>query len=111
MDDLAKAAELRTKEATGFVTACTAGKLSPKEAEERLWQYSQRWPEALPGTHSFKGATDAALLAEIDETRRPDYPERAVERFRQGEQGRSAGQEPIKPSCPFMAIEAGRAMS
>ena len=76
--DLAKATELRTKEATGFVTAYASGAISAKEAERRFTEYGERWPEALPGTHSFKGAKDDELLAEIDETRRPDF----IERFR-----------------------------
>lgn len=76
--DLAKATELRTREATAFVTAYTSGAISAKEAERRFCDYGERWGEALPGTHAGAGVTDAVLLAEIDETRRPDF----IERFR-----------------------------
>jgi hypothetical protein len=81
--DLAKANELRTKEATSFVASYASGAISPEEAEKRLHQYDRRWPEALPGTHTVKGATDAELLAEIDEASRPDFVERLMERGRQ----------------------------
>lgn len=76
--DLAKATELRTRQATDLVAAYSAGELSPKEAERRFTEYGERWGEALPGTHAFAGATDAEILAAIDETRRPDF----IERFR-----------------------------
>jgi hypothetical protein len=84
-----KMTELRTREATELVAAYASGGLSPKEAENRFVQYSERWPEALPGTHTFKGASDAQILAAIDETRRPDFPERQIERYRRENRGGS----------------------
>jgi len=76
--DLAKAVELRTKEATDLANAYAAGKISPQEAEERLWKYDQRWGEALPGTHVFKGAKDEQILAAIDEARHPQFAKRLM---------------------------------
>jgi hypothetical protein len=76
--DLAKAAELRTKEATDLAKAYAAGKISPQEAEERLWNYDQRWGEALSGTHVSKGATDEQILAAIDEARNPQFANRLM---------------------------------
>lgn len=80
--DMAKAFELRTKEASELVAAYTSGKISPDEAEERLWKYNKRWPEALPGTHTVKGASDTDILAEIDEARHPQFAERLMEKGR-----------------------------
>jgi hypothetical protein len=87
--DLAKAVELRTKEATEFVTAYRSGKISAQEAAERLWKYDRRWGESLSGTHTAKGATDEELLAEIDEARHPQFVERLLTKGRQAIQKKS----------------------
>jgi hypothetical protein len=75
-----KAAELRLKEAAAFTEAYVKGEISPEEAGERRWQYSDRWGEALPGVIDIKGMTDEQIIREIDETRRPDFIERMQER-------------------------------
>jgi len=75
-----KAAELRLKEAAAFTNAYVRGEISPKEAGERHWQYSQRWGDALPGVISINGLTDQQILEAFNETRRPDFVERMQER-------------------------------
>jgi hypothetical protein len=67
--DSAKAHELRTKEATEFVTAYSEGKLTPAEAMDRLVQYDRRWGEALFGTSAFPNLSDEELLKKIDAAR------------------------------------------
>lgn len=71
--DLAKAVELRIKEASALATAFAAGEISSQEAEDRLWRYQRRWGEALPGMNVSAGSTDEHILAAIDDTRRPDF--------------------------------------
>jgi hypothetical protein len=77
--DLAKASELRTREASALATAFSSGEISSEQAAERLTAYARRWPEALPGTHIAKGANDAELLSEIDKARHPQFAERLVD--------------------------------
>jgi hypothetical protein len=67
--DIAKASELRLKEAQGFVTAYAEGKITPDEVEDRLFAYSQRWGEVLPGTHTAPTASDEEIIKSIDEAR------------------------------------------
>jgi len=81
--DLDRAVDLRTKEARDLVTTYAAGKISSREAQERFFKYNKRWPEALPGTHTVQGATDADILAEIDEARHPQFAERLIEKSKQ----------------------------
>lgn len=64
--DCDKAHELRVKEATEFVTAYAAGKLSPSEAMQRLLQYDRRWGEALYGATASPGISDEQILKAID---------------------------------------------
>jgi hypothetical protein len=66
ISDASKALELRIREATGFVTAYTFGKLNPKEADERHARFYHRWGESLPGISVSEGMTDADILAAID---------------------------------------------
>jgi hypothetical protein len=66
ISDSAKALELRVKEASEFVTAYAAGKITPAEAEEKHWRYQHRWGEALPGVHSGENITDQQILRAID---------------------------------------------
>jgi hypothetical protein len=73
LSDLAKATELRTKEAQALANDYGAGKISPEAAEQRLSDYTRRWGEALPGTHASPGATDETLLASIDEARKLSF--------------------------------------
>jgi hypothetical protein len=67
--DSAKALELRLKEATAFVTAYGAGKITPEEANEKQWQYLQRWGEPLPPRGA--STSDEQILAAIDEFEGP----------------------------------------
>jgi hypothetical protein len=73
LHDLAKATELRTKQAQALVNDYGAGKISPEVAEQRLSDYTRRWGEALPGTHASPSATDDMLLAAIDEARKLSF--------------------------------------
>jgi len=68
--DIAKASELRTREATEFVTAYALGEMTAKEADDRHTQYHRRWGEALPGICVTDTVTDEKILAAIDEARR-----------------------------------------
>lgn len=67
--DVKRAAELRLKEAAGFVTAYSNGEISAKEAAERQYEYQNRWGEALPGVWRSEGVPDDVILRKIDETR------------------------------------------
>src|ERR1700728_1376389 len=73
LSDLAKATELRTRQAQALVNDYGAGKISPEAAEQRLSDYTRRWGEALPGTHASPSATDEMLLASIDEARKSSF--------------------------------------
>jgi hypothetical protein len=78
--DLAKAVELRTKEVNDLAKAFRTGKITITEAEDRIWKYSERWGEALPGVHATKGASEEDILARIDETRNPHFVERLLKK-------------------------------
>jgi hypothetical protein len=67
----AKAFDLRVREATDFVTAYSAGELTPEQADERQWRYLHRWGEALPGAMAFDHVSDRQILKRIDESRGP----------------------------------------
>jgi hypothetical protein len=90
LSDLAKATELRTKEAQALVNDYGAGKISPEMAEQRISDYTRRWGEALPGTHASPNATDDMLLAAIDEARRSSFAGRL-------EAKKTPAAEPEKP--------------
>jgi hypothetical protein len=66
---MAKAFELRLKEATDLVTAYSLGDLTPEQADERSWRYQHRWGEALSGASVSDGVTDEQILSKIDQTR------------------------------------------
>src|SRR6185312_1311858 len=69
ISDIQRAAELRIKEATAFVTAYAIGEISPKEAEERSYRYSRRWGDVIPGVGNTGGMSDEQILSTLDETR------------------------------------------
>jgi hypothetical protein len=73
LSDLAKATELRTRQAQALVNDYGAGKISPEVAEQLLSDYARRWGEALPGTHASAGVPDDVLLASIDEARKLSF--------------------------------------
>jgi hypothetical protein len=64
-----RAADLRARDAAALATAYTSGKIKPEEAEQRLYQFSKRWGDALPGVSASENLTDGEILKRIDETR------------------------------------------
>jgi hypothetical protein len=73
LSDVAKATELRSRQAQALVNDYGAGKISSEVAEQRLSDYTRRWGEALPGTHASAGVPDDVLLAAIDESRKLSF--------------------------------------
>jgi hypothetical protein len=67
--DATKALELRIKDATHLVAAYSRGELSADEAEERSYQYSLRWGDALPGAARSQGLSDEEILKRMDTAR------------------------------------------
>ena len=67
--DIDKAKELRVKEATGFVEAYAQGEIAQDEMERRMYEYSCRWGEPLPGVPRSEGMSDDQILARINKTR------------------------------------------
>jgi hypothetical protein len=61
-----KECELRTREATEFVTAYAAGELTPAEAHKRFEQYDERWGDPLAGVYASSFRTDEEVLKAID---------------------------------------------
>jgi hypothetical protein len=62
-----KEAELRVKDATDFVTAYATGKISAKEAAERMSRYDGRWGEAsLIVAMPHEGMTNEEILRRLD---------------------------------------------
>jgi hypothetical protein len=62
-----KVAELRVIDATDFVTAYATGKMSAKEASERMSRYDRRWGEAnLLGVMPEEGMTNEELLRRLN---------------------------------------------
>jgi hypothetical protein len=68
--DIAKANDLRLRQATDLVTAFALGDLTADEAEQRLLAYQTRWDEALPGVYASPSLTDEQILEAIDRTKR-----------------------------------------
>jgi hypothetical protein len=88
--DVTRAAELRIKDATRFVNAYARGEISADQAAERSYQYQNRWGDALPGVPRSAGLTDQQILERIDETRKPNFVERLMEK-QTGSSGRKKG--------------------
>jgi hypothetical protein len=83
-----KEAELRIRDATDFVTAYSAGELSPEEAMKRRDQYDDRWGEtklvvAMPDEHT----PNEEIIRNLD--RQNEEWRRSVERPLRGERGRN----------------------
>ena len=78
--DIRKAAELRTKDAEAFVNAYSKGEISAQEAEQRSYQYSKRWGDALPGVLRSEGLSDEDILRRLDETRKKQSSRGSQER-------------------------------
>jgi len=68
--DIKRAAELRIKDATAFVTAYSKGQISQDEAGERSCQYSRRWGEPIFGVFRSEGLNDDELLKQLDDARK-----------------------------------------
>jgi len=69
ISDIAKAAELRIRDATRFVGEYARGDISATEAAERGYAYSVRWGEPLPGVQRSHNMTDEDILGTIDRAR------------------------------------------
>jgi hypothetical protein len=67
--DIQKAAELRIREATGFVTAYALGEITAEDAARLSNKYDERWEAPLPGVFRSRGLSDDEILAKIDEAR------------------------------------------
>jgi hypothetical protein len=67
--DIHKAAELRIRDATRFVTAYSRGDITPEETEQHNYAYSQRWGDVVPGVTRTEGLQDEEILKRLDETR------------------------------------------
>jgi len=67
--DIAKAADLRVTEATRFVDEFASGKITQDTLENRMYAYSTRWGEPLPGVSRSHGLTDEEILKRIDAAR------------------------------------------
>ena len=65
--DVMKAAELRIKDATDFVTAYAVGEISAKEAAERMARYDDRWRESILGVTIEEGMSNQEILRRRDE--------------------------------------------
>src|ERR1017187_2242772 len=64
--DVMKAAELRIKDATDFVTAYAVGEISAKEAAERMARYDDRWRESILGVTIEEGMSNQEILRRRD---------------------------------------------
>lgn len=68
--DLARAHRLRVEEATHFVTEYEQGRLSAAEAEERLYDYVDKWGDSpVPGVSTTEAMTDDEVHQQMDEHR------------------------------------------
>lgn len=71
--ELAKATELRLADATDFVTAYAAGRLTAQQAEDRLLRYQDRWGDSpIPGVTLAQGMKDDEILERLDAEVHPD---------------------------------------
>jgi hypothetical protein len=67
---ISRAAEMRTRELTVLATDYARGRISPEEANERFFIYSDKWGDAMYGISSFEGRTDAQILEEMADVRK-----------------------------------------
>ena len=92
-----KALELRVRDATDFVTAYSAGELTPEQADERQWRYLHRWGEALPGAMAGDHVTDKQILDRIDASQGEYSSPRELEEHFRERFGPAAGRKPKDP--------------
>jgi hypothetical protein len=70
--DIERAKALRITEATGFVDAYARKQISEKELENRLYEYSGRWGDPLPGVSRSEGMTDKQIISRLNKARVAD---------------------------------------
>ena len=89
--DLTKATELRLRDATDFVLAYALGKITGKEAMERLSIYGSRWGDSpIPGVYTDKSMTDDEIIRRLEEGKREDATaRRRIESILEERRGRS----------------------
>jgi hypothetical protein len=79
---VAKAAEMRIREATDLVTAYATGEITAAEANKRFYGYSRRWGDAIYGVSSTEGKTDKQIRKEMDEARDGTWEKKVLGRTR-----------------------------
>jgi hypothetical protein len=81
---LRKSVELRTKDATDFVTAYERGELTEEQMTARLDRYQSRWKDSpVRGVNVTEKMTDEEILAHLDK-RRATAVERSSQSGRRG---------------------------
>jgi hypothetical protein len=67
--DVSRAGELRTQEATAFVTDFALGRISEEEMVQRKSIYTARWgDETIPGVSTEDGMTNGEIMRRLDAT-------------------------------------------
>ncbi len=88
--DLSRAMELRTQEATSFVTDFALGKISEEEMMKRKSIYTARWgDEVIPGVLTEEGMTNSEIMKRLDAT----LPKSVREDIRRLENSNSQGRK------------------
>lgn len=68
--DLARAHRLRNEEASRILTDFEQGRITPVQAEERLYDYVSRWDDGpIPGVRTADGMSDEEVYRTMDEAR------------------------------------------
>jgi hypothetical protein len=75
--DLTKSLELRVQDATDFVTAYCAGRISGREATARLRKYDTRWGDPISGVNAQSDMTNEEIVARLDQFLAKERQERA----------------------------------
>ena len=82
MRDRKREQELCEKEATAFVTAYEAGRITPAEANNRYYEHFKRWGEAFKGYLSTtEGLSDEEVLKRYESQLRRYGEERTPRGF------------------------------
>lgn len=85
--EVMKAAELRIKDATDFVTGYATGEISAKQAAERMTQYDARWGEPIWGVSVEENMSNAEILRLRDQA--ASSPQKDWRKFFNEKKGRS----------------------
>jgi hypothetical protein len=67
---VSKEAELRIREATAIAADYSSGRISKREADNRLFRYDERWGEALGGMYNPDRKSDQVIVQEMDDIAR-----------------------------------------